>query len=129
MSEPLLDVRQLTVRFGGLLAVSGVDLQVKRGEVVAVIGPNGAGKTTLFNAIAGIYEPTSGDVCFEGRELARPLARRQWTRWALLGLGVGLFLLLFVANVDKLWAATIKQNYMGAEQGFSASAALRSARD
>ncbi len=129
MSEPLLEVRQLTVRFGGLLAVSGVDLQVKRGEVVAVIGPNGAGKTTLFNAIAGIYEPTSGAICFQGQELARPLARRQWTRWALLGVGVGLFLLLFIANVDKLWAATIKQNYMGAEHGFSAAAALRSARD
>ena len=129
MSEPLLDVRQLTVRFGGLLAVSGVDLQVKRGEVVAVIGPNGAGKTTLFNAIAGIYEPTSGDIHFHGRELARPLEPRQWTRWALLGLGVGLFLLLFVANVDKLWAATVKQNYTGADQGFSVAAALRSGRD
>jgi ABC-type branched-subunit amino acid transport system ATPase component len=129
VSEPLLDVRQLTVRFGGLTAVSAVDLQVERGEVVAVIGPNGAGKTTLFNAIAGIYEPTSGDICFQGHELARPLRQRQWTHWALLGLGVGVFLLLFIANVDKLWAAAIKQNYTDTTQGFSVTAALRSARE
>jgi ABC-type branched-subunit amino acid transport system ATPase component len=129
VSAPLLDIQQLTVRFGGLTAVSGVDLQVQRGEVVAVIGPNGAGKTTLFNAIAGIYEPTSGAICFNGKHLARPLKQRQWLYWALLGLTVGVFLLLFIANVDKLWASAVKQNYTSTQLGFSVTAAARSARD
>ncbi|HMJ13028.1 MAG TPA: ATP-binding cassette domain-containing protein [Polyangiaceae bacterium] len=129
MNAPLLDVQALTVRFGGLTAVSAVDLQVKRGEVVAVIGPNGAGKTTLFNAIAGIYEPTSGNIRFQGTELARPLQRRQWLFWTFVGLSVGVFLLLFIANVDKLWAAAVKQNYTSRTQGFSVAAAARSARD
>jgi ABC-type branched-subunit amino acid transport system ATPase component len=124
--EPLLHIDKLTVRFGGLTAVSAVDLQVARGEVVAVIGPNGAGKTTLFNAIAGIYEPTEGSVRFENTELSRPLTGRHWLSWSVLGVAVGLFLMLFVANVDKLWAASIKQNYISREQGFSVAAAWRS---
>ena len=65
MSQPLLQVDKLTLRFGGLTAVSEVDLQVREGEVAAVIGPNGAGKTSLFNAITGIYEPTEGQVALD----------------------------------------------------------------
>lgn len=129
MSEPLLEIDRLTVRFGGLTAVSEVDLRVNRGEIVAVIGPNGAGKTTLFNAVAGIYEPSDGTIRFEGRELARPLSRKNWVVWSALGLSVGCLLLLFVANIDGLWAATIKQNYRGREQGFAAGLAWQSARD
>jgi ABC-type branched-subunit amino acid transport system ATPase component len=124
-----LNISALTVRFGGLTAVSDVNLQVAQGEIVAVIGPNGAGKTTLFNAVAGIYEPTSGHIQFEGAELARPLRKRNWVAWALLGLSVALLLLLFVANVDGLWAASIKQNYVSREQGFSVSGAWHSAVD
>ena len=67
----LLDVRGLTMRFGGLTAVNKVDFKVDEGQIVSVIGPNGAGKTTVFNAITGIYEPTEGDVLFRGRDLAR----------------------------------------------------------
>ncbi|HOK06051.1 MAG TPA: ABC transporter ATP-binding protein [Syntrophales bacterium] len=62
MTEPLLDIRDLTMRFGGLVALSGVGLHVSAGEVVALIGPNGAGKTTLFNCVTGIYQPTAGDI-------------------------------------------------------------------
>lgn len=60
--KPVLEVSGLSMRFGGLKAVSEVDLQVNEGEIVALIGPNGAGKTTFFNCITGIYVPTEGDV-------------------------------------------------------------------
>ncbi|MDO9584953.1 MAG: ATP-binding cassette domain-containing protein, partial [Syntrophales bacterium] len=60
--EPVLEVKELTMNFGGLKALGGVELKVERGEIVALIGPNGAGKTTFFNCITGIYEPVSGDV-------------------------------------------------------------------
>ena len=65
---PLLDIRGLTVEFGGLLALAGVDIQIQEGEIVSVIGPNGAGKTTLFNAITASVEST-GDIVFEGKSL------------------------------------------------------------
>ena len=66
--RPLLDIRGLTVEFGGLRALAGVDIQVQQGEIVSVIGPNGAGKTTLFNAITASVE-ASGEIMFEGRSL------------------------------------------------------------
>ncbi|MEA2102541.1 MAG: ABC transporter ATP-binding protein [Thermodesulfobacteriota bacterium] len=58
--RPVLDVKGLTMDFGGLRAIDEVDLQIRQGEIVALIGPNGAGKTTFFNCITGIYEPTGG---------------------------------------------------------------------
>ncbi|PIE71707.1 MAG: ABC transporter ATP-binding protein [Deltaproteobacteria bacterium] len=60
--EPILDVKKLTMDFGGLRALNGVNLHIDPGEIVALIGPNGAGKTTFFNCITGIYTPTDGDV-------------------------------------------------------------------
>ena len=65
----LLEVRQLNKRFGGLLAVSDLDMIVEEGEIRGIIGPNGAGKTTLFNVISGTYRPTSGDVFLNGDKL------------------------------------------------------------
>ncbi len=69
MSGILLSARNLSVRFGGVLAVNDVSFDVKRGEVFTLIGPNGAGKTTVFNLISRIYEPTSGTLEFDGRAL------------------------------------------------------------
>jgi branched-chain amino acid transport system ATP-binding protein len=71
MSDPpiLLSARDLSVRFGGVLAVNGVSFDVQRGEVFTLIGPNGAGKTTVFNLISRIYNPTSGTLDFEGKRL------------------------------------------------------------
>ena len=69
-SEVLLSARDLSVRFGGVLAVNNVSFDVKRGEVFTLIGPNGAGKTTVFNLISRIYTPTTGTLTFEGRQLA-----------------------------------------------------------
>jgi branched-chain amino acid transport system ATP-binding protein len=60
--EPILDVKQLTMDFGGLRALDKIDLDVRQGEIVALIGPNGAGKTTFFNCITGIYKPSAGDI-------------------------------------------------------------------
>ncbi len=60
--DPILQVRNLTMNFGGLRALDNIDLDVGKGEIVALIGPNGAGKTTFFNCITGIYEPTGGEM-------------------------------------------------------------------
>lgn len=66
-AEPLLELSQVTKSFGGLTAVSDVDLIIRPREIISVIGPNGAGKTTVFNLITGIYRPTKGDVRLEGK--------------------------------------------------------------
>ncbi len=72
-SEPLLHAKNVTKRFGGLIAVNEVDFTIPVGSIVSLIGPNGAGKTTLFNIIAGIYDPTLGEIDFKGRRMvARP---------------------------------------------------------
>jgi len=60
--KPILEVKKLTMNFGGLRAIDSLDLFINKGEIVALIGPNGAGKTTFFNCITGIYKPTNGDV-------------------------------------------------------------------
>ncbi|MEL9997446.1 MAG: ABC transporter ATP-binding protein [Sulfolobales archaeon] len=65
----LLEVRNLSKRFGGLWALKNVDLDVIDGEVLGIIGPNGAGKTTLFNCISGYYKPDSGKVIFQSRDI------------------------------------------------------------
>jgi branched-chain amino acid transport system ATP-binding protein len=65
----LLDLRGVSMAFGGLSVLDRLDLEVGEGEIVSVIGPNGAGKTTLFNVITGIYRPTAGEIVFEGQNL------------------------------------------------------------
>lgn len=69
MSEGLLKVSGLTMRFGGLLAVDQVAFEVRRDEVFAIIGPNGAGKTTVFNCVGGFYKPTSGAITMDGKTI------------------------------------------------------------
>jgi branched-chain amino acid transport system ATP-binding protein len=69
VSEALLMARDLTVRFGGLVAVNKVSFDVQRGEVFTIIGPNGAGKTTVFNLISRIYQPSGGSLRFEDQDL------------------------------------------------------------
>jgi branched-chain amino acid transport system ATP-binding protein len=65
----LLQLDKTKIRFGGLTAVSELDLQIGRNELVGLIGPNGAGKTTAFNLITGVYQPTSGEIIFDGQSL------------------------------------------------------------
>ena len=69
MSTPLLELRRVTCHFGGLKAVSELDLALDAGELAGLIGPNGAGKTTVFNLITGIYTPTAGEILLEGRPI------------------------------------------------------------
>lgn len=65
----LLEIKDLSIRFGGLCAVSDFNLELKQGELVAIIGPNGAGKTTVFNMLTGIYQPTTGSIRLEGEDM------------------------------------------------------------
>ncbi len=73
---PLLTLRGATIRFGGLAALVGLDLEVAPGDCVGLIGPNGAGKSTVFNLVSGVYRPTAGAVLLEGRSLASLRAHR-----------------------------------------------------
>src|SRR5512146_2169813 len=71
MTQPLLEIMDLTISFGGLVAVQRLDLIVNPGEIVGLIGPNGAGKTTVFNCISRFYTPQRGSISFSGRDLTR----------------------------------------------------------
>jgi len=104
----VLKVEELTMRFGGITAVNGVDLIVQKGQIFSIIGPNGAGKTTVFNAITGIYEPTAGEVLFEDKPLIRPLTWKVVLGATLIGLVTGLLIALVAVNVDTLWKRSIR---------------------
>ena len=82
MSEVLLSIQNLTMKFGGVTALGDVNLEVKKGEILALIGPNGAGKTTVFNVITGVYKPTSGSITFDG------IALKDQKRFQITALGI-----------------------------------------
>ncbi len=69
IGDSLVQVQNLTVKFGGLMALDNVSFDIKRGEILGLIGPNGAGKTTCFNAMTGVYKPSSGKVLLEGQSI------------------------------------------------------------
>ena len=98
----LLSARDLTVRFGGLVAVNKVSFEVQRGEVFTLIGPNGAGKTTVFNLISRIYQPSEGTIHFEGR----PLTGVAPHRIAQLGIA------RTFQNIELFEHATVLQNLL-----------------
>lgn len=66
MAENVLKIENITMQFGGVVAVDNMNLEINQGEIVALIGPNGAGKTTAFNVVTGVYQPTNGAVWFQG---------------------------------------------------------------
>lgn len=66
----ILEIKNVSQEFGGLLALDSVDMNLEKGQIFGLIGPNGAGKTTLFNLVTGIYRPTSGDLIFDGRRIS-----------------------------------------------------------
>jgi ABC-type branched-subunit amino acid transport system ATPase component len=78
-TAPLLELRDVAKHFGGLYALSGLDMHVGEGEIVSVIGPNGAGKSTMFNVVTGLYPPDEGEVIFKGQRIVG-LAPNQITR-------------------------------------------------
>jgi branched-chain amino acid transport system ATP-binding protein len=70
MTQPILELNNLTMKFGGVVALNEVNIKVMPQEILALIGPNGAGKTTVFNVITGVYQVTSGDIVFEGKSIS-----------------------------------------------------------
>ena len=69
MAEYLLETKNLGISFGGLKAVDGVNLKIKKNQIYGLIGPNGAGKTTIFNLLTGVYKPTTGNFFLDGEKL------------------------------------------------------------
>jgi branched-chain amino acid transport system ATP-binding protein len=102
---PALSLDQLSLSFGGLAALSGLDLEVTDGEIVSLIGPNGAGKTTVFNVITGVYLPSSGDVLFRGRSIAGQAAHRI-ARLGIARTFQSLRLFLNMSVIENVMAAT-----------------------
>src|ERR1700733_7063434 len=86
---PLLEVRELTVHHGQLRALDNISLQVFPGEVYAIIGANGAGKSTLLRTIAGLHQPTSGSVVYDGADVSRLRPERRGTQGVVMGPGGG----------------------------------------
>jgi branched-chain amino acid transport system ATP-binding protein len=82
MSEILLSLENVTMKFGGVTALGAVNLEVKKGEILALIGPNGAGKTTVFNVVTGVYTPTSGTITFAGTKINKQ------KRFQITGMGI-----------------------------------------
>ena len=111
---PILEVRGVTMRFGGLVANENVDLSIARGQIFAVIGPNGAGKTTLFNAITGIYPPTEGTVLFDGHAIEREWTGRSLRRAIVVG-ATSAAVAVVGLNATHLWKHVIVSNYVYGE--------------
>jgi branched-chain amino acid transport system ATP-binding protein len=116
MAEKLLELRDVTMAFGGLRVVDGLDLHVDEGEIVSVIGPNGAGKTTLFNLITGVYRPTGGDIVFAGESIAG-LEPHQITQKGIARTFQTLRLFLNM---------TVRENVMAAAYGHTKAGVFRS---
>ena len=101
-ATPLLDIKGVTVRFGGIVALDGVSFQVDAGRIVGLIGPNGAGKTTLFNCLSRLYTFEQGSIHFEGRSLT------ELPRYQMAELGIG----RTFQNLALFRTMTVRQNVM-----------------
>jgi len=97
----VLKVENLTMQFGGVVAVNNLTLEVDRGEIVALIGPNGAGKTTAFNAITGVYEPTNGAIYFNKQLIVENYPRGKMKKY-YAGANRGLYYKSIVKTPDKI---------------------------
>ncbi|MGK6308400.1 ABC transporter ATP-binding protein [Variovorax sp. DT-64] len=107
MNEILLSAKELSVRFGGVLAVNQVSFEVRRGEVFTLIGPNGAGKTTVFNLISRIYTPTTGEILWHGGEGA-PVALTGHAPHEIAALGIA----RTFQNIELFEHATVLHNLL-----------------
>ena len=106
-----LSVSDLSMRFGGLTAVNQVSFEVRSGEIFAVIGPNGAGKTTVFNAITGIYPPSSGKIFFDDHDITLRFSGKTALRIALIATAFAVCVVIGI-NVQSLWEAAISSRYV-----------------
>ncbi len=121
----ILEIKNLTMRFGGLTAVSAFSTEISPKKIFSLIGPNGAGKTTVFNAVTGIYEPTDGEIRLEDRALIQPFTAADAFAVVMIGLITGLGFTLAV-NIDSLWQTAVTANYIY-QQSFPWGKALASA--
>src|SRR5258705_9237416 len=103
-NDSILKTDKCTIRFGGLCAVNELDMAVRKGEIYGLIGPNGAGKTTIFNLLTGVYQPTSGEIYFNGKRIdgLRP--------YEIAGLGVS----RTFQNIRLFPSMTVLENVMTA---------------
>jgi len=126
MSAEMLKVSGLQMRYGGLLAVDGIDFDVRRDEVFAIIGPNGAGKTTVFNCVGGFYKPTGGEVTLDGQAIAG-LPSHQVARRGLVRTFQNIRLFKSLTVVENLLVAQHLQVKAGLLRGLFATPAYRRA--
>ncbi|ABC34414.1 high-affinity branched-chain amino acid ABC transporter ATP-binding protein LivG [Burkholderia thailandensis] len=122
----MLKVSALQMRFGGLLAVDGIDFDVRRDEVFAIIGPNGAGKTTVFNCIGGFYRPTAGSVVLDGHSIGG-LTSHLVARKGLVRTFQNIRLFKSLTVVENLLVAQHRQVKSGLLHGLFATPAYRRA--
>lgn len=101
MADEVLKVEDITMQFGGVVAVNNLSMVINKGEIVSLIGPNGAGKTTAFNAITGVYEPTNGRVIFNGRVIAENHPRGKMKK-IYAGENNGVYTKTIVNTPDKI---------------------------
>ena len=110
MSRNVLHVENVTMQFGGVVAVNNLSMDVNEGEIVALIGPNGAGKTTAFNCITGVYEPTNGRVDFMGKTIVENYPTGKMKR-AYAGENAGLYTKQIVRTPDKITSLGIARTF------------------
>ncbi|MDO4322667.1 MAG: ABC transporter ATP-binding protein [Lachnospiraceae bacterium] len=110
MSNNILRVEDITMQFGGVVAVDNLSLEVNEGEIVALIGPNGAGKTTAFNCITGVYEPTNGSVSFCGKELLESYPHGKMKKM-YIGENAGRYTKRIVPTPDRITQAGIARTF------------------
>ncbi|SBW10734.1 leucine/isoleucine/valine transporter subunit; ATP-binding component of ABC superfamily [uncultured Eubacteriales bacterium] len=110
MSQNVLRVEDVTMQFGGVVAVNNLSLEVNQGEIVALIGPNGAGKTTAFNCITGVYEPTNGQVAFLGEPIVENYPQGKM-RAAYLGENSGKYTRRISPTPDQITRAGIARTF------------------
>ena len=110
MSRNVLHVENVTMQFGGVVAVNNLSMDIGEGEIVALIGPNGAGKTTAFNCITGVYEPTNGRVDFMGKTIVENYPTGKMKR-AYAGENAGLYTKRIVRTPDKITSLGIARTF------------------
>ena len=106
----LLKLEDITMQFGGVVAVNNLSLEVNEGEIVSLIGPNGAGKTTAFNVVTGVYEPTNGCVSFEGKAIVESYPRGKM-RKTYAGENRGAYHKRIVKTPDKITKLGIARTF------------------
>ena len=110
MSQNVLHVENVTMQFGGVVAVNDLSLEVNQGEIVALIGPNGAGKTTAFNCITGVYEPTNGKIDFMGRPMIESFPQGKMAN-TYLGEHKGLYTHKYKPSPDQITQLGIARTF------------------